>query len=110
MDPVIYALLRNEVENVIRHQAHVVFYLFVTPENGGVKYKQCKELWDIYCCKHIIVAPACRDFAQKSRDPEEARLAQLEGRRSAEREVAGSNPGRTNTQGYSVTENKVLPL
>ena len=44
MDPVIYALLRNEMENVIRHQAHVVFYLFVTPKNGGVKYKQCKEL------------------------------------------------------------------
>ena len=44
MDPVIYALLRKEMENVIRHQAHVVFCLFVTPENGGVKYKQCKEL------------------------------------------------------------------
>ena len=26
-------------------------------------------------------------------------LAQLEERRSAERDVAGSNPGRTNTQG-----------
>ena len=26
-------------------------------------------------------------------------LAQLEERRSTEREVAGSNPGRTNTQG-----------
>ena len=26
-------------------------------------------------------------------------LAQLEERRSAEREVTGSNPGRTNTQG-----------
>ena len=28
-----------------------------------------------------------------------ARLAQWDKRRSAEREVAGSNPGRTNTQG-----------
>ena len=28
-----------------------------------------------------------------------ARLAQLGERRSAEREVTGSNPGRTNTQG-----------
>ena len=29
--------------------------------------------------------------------------------RSAERGVAGSNPGRTNTQGLKITEN-VLPL
>ena len=57
-----------------------------------------------YCCP-------CRDFAQKSRDPEEARLAQLGGRRSSKREVAGSNPGRTNTQGLlKITEKKVLPL
>ena len=35
-------------------------------------------------------------------------LAQLGERRSAEPEVAGSNPGRTNTQG--LTEEKVLPL
>ena len=28
-----------------------------------------------------------------------ARLAQLDKRRSAEREAAGSSPGRTNTQG-----------
>ena len=33
-----------------------------------------------------------------------ARLAQLGERRSAEREVAGSNPGRTNTQGLQITE------
>ena len=59
-----------------------------------------KELWDIYCCKHIIVAPACRDFAEKSRDPEEARLAQLGGRRYSEWEIAGSNPAQTNTQGF----------
>ena len=37
-------------------------------------------------------------------------LAQLGERRSAEREVAGSNPGRTNTQGLQITEKKVLPL
>ena len=30
---------------------------------------------------------------------DEARLAQLGERRSAEREAIGSNPGRTNTQG-----------
>ena len=37
-------------------------------------------------------------------------LAQLGERRSAEREVTGSNPGRTNTQGLQITEKKVLPL
>ena len=35
-------------------------------------------------------------------------LAQLGERRSAEREVTGSNPGRTNTQGLQITEKKVL--
>ena len=39
-----------------------------------------------------------------------ARLAQLGERRSAEREVASSNPGRTNTQGLKITEEKVLSL
>ena len=29
---------------------------------------------------------------------------------SAERGVAGSNPGRTNTQGLKITEENVLPL
>ena len=37
-------------------------------------------------------------------------LAQLGERRSTEREVTGSNPGRTNTQGLQITEKKVLPL
>ena len=37
-------------------------------------------------------------------------LSQLGERRSAEREVAGSNPGPINTQGLQITENKVLPL
>ena len=37
-------------------------------------------------------------------------LAQLEVRRSAEREVTGSNPGRNNTQGLKITEKKVLPF
>ena len=40
----------------------------------------------------------------------QAWLAQLGERQSAEREVAGSNPGRTNTQGLQITEKKVLPL
>ena len=31
-------------------------------------------------------------------------LAQLGERRSGEREVTGSNPGRTNTQGLKITE------
>ena len=39
-------------------------------------------------------------FEVKSLNPlPAARLAQLRERRSAEREVASSNPGRTNTQG-----------
>ena len=38
------------------------------------------------------------------------RVAQLGERRSAEREVAGSNPGWTNTQGLEITEKKFLPL
>ena len=37
-------------------------------------------------------------------------LAQLGERWSAEWEVTGSNPGRTNTQGLQITEKKVLPL
>ena len=37
-------------------------------------------------------------------------LVQLGERRSAEREVTRSNPGRTNTQGLQITEKKVLPL
>ena len=43
-------------------------------------------------------------------DDTAAWLAQLGERRSTEREVAGSNPGRTNTQGLQITEEKVLPL
>ena len=39
-----------------------------------------------------------------------ARLAQLGERRPAEREVVSSNPGRTNTQGLKITEEKVLSL
>ena len=39
-----------------------------------------------------------------------AHLAQLDKRRSAEREVAGSNPGQTNTQGLKITRENVLPL
>ena len=35
--------------------------------------------------------------------------AQLRECRSAKREVAGSNPSRTNTQGLKITEEKVLP-
>ena len=37
-------------------------------------------------------------------------LAQLGERRSSEPEVAGSNPSRTNIQGFKITEKKVLPL
>ena len=50
----------------------------------------------------VISAPSRRQTA--------ALLAQLGERRSAEREVAGSDPGRTNTQGLKITEKKVLPL
>ena len=39
-----------------------------------------------------------------------ARLAQLGERRSAEREVVSSNPGRTSTQHLKITEEKVLSL
>ena len=45
-----------------------------------------------------------------TRSSKGARLAQLEKRRSAEREVLSSNPGRTNTQGLKITEEKVLSL
>ena len=37
-------------------------------------------------------------------------LAQLGERRSAERKVVSSNPGRTNTKGLEITEEKVLSL
>ena len=37
-------------------------------------------------------------------------LAQFGERRSAEREVVGSNHGRTNTQGLKITEDKLLTL
>ena len=39
-----------------------------------------------------------------------ARVAQLDKCLSAEREVAGSNSGRTNTRGLKITEENVLPL
>ena len=39
-----------------------------------------------------------------------ALLAQLVLRWSAEREIAGPNPSRTNTQGLKITEENVLPL
>ena len=39
-----------------------------------------------------------------------ARPDQLDKRRCAEREVTGSNPGQTNTQGLKITEENVLPL
>ena len=39
-----------------------------------------------------------------------ARLAQWVKSRFAEREAVGSKPGRTNTQGLKITEEKVLPL
>ena len=38
------------------------------------------------------------------------RLDQLRERRPAEREVVTSNPGRTNTRGLKITEEKVLSL
>ena len=38
------------------------------------------------------------------------RLAQLVEHRTAVREVAGSNLGRTNTQSLKITEENVLPL
>ena len=37
-------------------------------------------------------------------------LALLDKPRSAEREVTGLNPGRTNTQGLKITEENVLRL
>ena len=38
------------------------------------------------------------------------RLAQLVERRTSVREVSGSSPDRTNTQGLKITEENVLPL
>ena len=52
----------------------------------------------------VVISP------QKFLSSQFAWLAQLGERRSAEREVAGSNPARTNTQGLKITEKKVLPL
>ena len=37
-------------------------------------------------------------------------LALLDKPKSAEREVTGLNPSRTNTQGLKITEENVLPL
>ena len=39
-----------------------------------------------------------------------APVAQLFERRAVMREVAGSNPGRINTQDLKITQEKVLPL
>ena len=38
------------------------------------------------------------------------RLAQLVERRTSVREVSGSSPDRTNTQGLKITEENMLPL
>ena len=68
-----------------RHDVFLVFYtlcslLSATDNNGRV--------WDSGAHEE-----------RHSHDSTAARLAQLGERRSAEREVASSNPGRTNTQG-----------
>ena len=47
---------------------------------------------------YVIIGPEDIDISHKLHLTA-AWLAQLGERRSAEREVAGSNPGRTNTQG-----------
>ena len=44
------------------------------------------------------------------RAPHRAPVAQLVEHRAVLREVAGSNPGRINTQDLKITEEKVLPL
>ena len=67
---------------------------------------------------HLSLLHFCIDFVSRKRNCSQfcvfeayempARLAQLGERRSAEREVV--NPGRTNTQGLKITEEKVLSL
>ena len=52
----------------------------------------------------VVISP------QKFLSSQFAWLAQLGERWSAEQQVAGSNPARTNTQGLKITEKKVLPL
>jgi len=64
---------------------------------GPLQHKHAKIYFEMKKCGEVL----CECIT---------RLAQLGGRWSAEREVAGSNPGRTNTQGLLITEKRVLPL
>ena len=48
---------------------------------------------------YLFAPDSCFFFFSGQKLPTAARLAQLDKRRSAEREAAGSSPGRTNTQG-----------
>ena len=61
-----------------------------------------------FCSQH------CRRFFVRQRGANglitAARLAQLGERQSTEQEAVSSNPGRTNTQGLQITEEKVLSL
>ena len=55
-----------------------------------------------------LFVQTCISFLPRSLT--DAWLAQLVRRQSAVREVSGSIPGRTNTQGLKIIEEKVLPL
>ena len=66
-------------------------------------------IWRIVRIKDIRSQRILLDLHDSS-DHTAARLAQWDKRRPAEREAVGSNPGRTNTQGLKITEEKVLPL
>jgi len=64
---------------------------------GPLQHKHAKVYFEMKKCGEVL----CECIAW---------LARLGGRRSAEREVAGSNPDQTNTQGLLITEKRVLPL
>ena len=59
---------------------------------------------------NMLTAAVQMGLVQTRNGKTAAWLAQLGECRSAERGVMGSNPGRTNTQGLYIAEEKVLPL
>ena len=61
--------------------------------------RDCIRLARLRSCKSSVICCSHCSYASKIMPTNYAWLAQLGERRSAEREVAGSNPGRTKSQG-----------
>ena len=86
--------MRNKVVVETRHDVSCLECLLNPMQFAGLVYY---KFYVFYRVARLIEVGSSETFWQLLLP--EATLAQLGERRSAEREVAGSNPGRSNTQG-----------